>query len=288
MRNNRSQRAKIAEDTLRILKQGYYTNHAGEVVSIASLLAHAKESSRLYRPEDFHQMAALRDEMDRQRCVQTTFEVKNETTLHAAQRLANDKSEDRILCLNFASARNPGGGFLKGSQAQEESLARASGLYPCIAQMTEYYETNRLQKSCFYTDYMIYSPDVPIFRDDADTLLEQPYVASILTAPAVNRGAVTRNELHRLSQVKEVMSQRIEKLLFVCANHHHTTLVLGAWGCGAFRNSPENIAALFAYHLLENKLFKQRFKKIVFAVLDHTKELSIIRPFKEVFSSDTL
>ena len=286
MRNNRSQRAKVAEDTLRILKKGYYTNHAGEFVTIASLLAHAKESSRLYRPEDFHQMAALRDETDQQRCVHTMFEVTNETTLHAAHRLVNDKLGDRVLCLNFASARNPGGGFLKGSQAQEESLARASGLYPCIAQMTEYYETNRRQRSGFYMDYMIYSPDVPIFRDDDATLLERPYIAGILTAPAVNRGAVTRNEPHRLSQIKEVMSQRIEKILFVCAHHHHTTLVLGAWGCGAFRNSPEDIAALFAYHLLENKLFKQQFKKIVFAVLDNTKELRIIRPFEDAFLSD--
>lgn len=286
MENNRSRRAKIAEDTLRILKQGFYTNHAGEVVSIAALLAHAKESTRLYRSEDFHHMAALRDDMDQQRCFHTTFEVTNETTLQAAHRLASDISEDSTLCLNFASARNPGGGFLKGSQAQEESLARASGLYPCIAQMTEYYETNRRQRSGLYTDYMIYSPDVPIFRNDGAALLEQPYVAGILTAPAVNRGAVARNEPRRLSQVNKVMSQRIEKILLVCANHHHTTLVLGAWGCGAFRNSPEEIAALFARHLFENPLFKQRFKKIVFAVLDRSKELRIIRPFEDAFLLD--
>jgi uncharacterized protein (TIGR02452 family) len=168
MKTNRSQLIRIAEDTLRILKQGYYTNPAGEVVSIAALLAHAKASTRLYRPEDFHRMAALQDETNQQLCFHTTFEVTNETTLQAAHRLVNDTSEDRILCLNFASARNPGGGFLKGSQAQEESLARASGLYPCIAQMTEYYEINRRQRSGLYTDYMIYSPDVFVNSSERD------------------------------------------------------------------------------------------------------------------------
>ena len=66
---------------------------------------------------------------------------------------------------------NPGGGFLSGSQAQEESLARATALYPCLAQMTEMYETNRQLNSPLFTDNMIYSPEVPVFRDDDDILL---------------------------------------------------------------------------------------------------------------------
>ena len=53
-----------------------------------------------------------------------------------------------VVCLNFASTKNPGGGFLRGSQAQEESLARASGLYACISPMTGYYDTTRNQPSC--------------------------------------------------------------------------------------------------------------------------------------------
>jgi len=68
--------------------------------------------------------------------------------------------------LNFASAKNPGGGFLGGGSAQEESLARSSGLFPCINQMQQMYETNRAYRSCLYTDHMIYSPRVPVFRDD--------------------------------------------------------------------------------------------------------------------------
>lgn len=110
-----------------------------------------------------------------------------------------------MLALNFASARHPGGGFLGGSQAQEESLARASGLSPCLNQFQEMYDTNQRFSSCLYTDHMIYAPDVPVFRDDDDRLLEEPFLVSILTAPAVNAGAVRRNEPHHVQHIEPVM-----------------------------------------------------------------------------------
>ncbi len=287
MGSNRRQRAHIAEETLRILEQGGYYNQAGEHVPIASSLTLAQEASRLYRPNDFQELEVFLKNGAQELCAHTQFEVTNETTLHAAQRLVAEEAAPHILCLNFASAKNPGGGFLGGSQAQEESLARASGLYPCLTHMHEYYEANRCQKSCFYTDHMIYSPDIPVFRDDQNTLLDCPYTVSILTAPAVNRGAVSQYEPHRLAQVNAVMSQRIAHVLAICAYHHHTTLILGAWGCGVFQNAPEDIAQLFAYHLYENTVFAQRFQKVVFAVLDHSHDLRIIRPFTERFCGGT-
>src|SRR6185437_10556724 len=110
-----------------------------------------------------------------------------------AGRLLRDEGADRVLALNFASARHPGGGFLKGSQAQEESLARASGLYACIAPLRGMYDANHRFRSCLYTDHLIYSPDVPVFRADNDSLLDHPYPVSFVTAPAVNAGAVRTN-----------------------------------------------------------------------------------------------
>src|SRR5260370_3977443 len=85
----------------------------------------------------------------------TTFEVVNCTTLEAARALwSADKGVD-VLCLNFASAKHPGGGFLGGARAQEESLARSSGLYPCIARMQGMYQANKQFGSCPYTHHMI-------------------------------------------------------------------------------------------------------------------------------------
>ena len=241
-------------------------------------------SSIHYRPTDFDEVFALRDGIMTQRGVQPTieFEVVNETTLSAASRLTEADDNVNPLALNFASAKNPGGGFLKGSQAQEESLARASGLYPCIAQMQAMYETNRQFRSCLYTDNMIYSPGVPVFRDDRDQLLEAPYLVSFVTAPAVNAGVVRRRKRENVARIEDVMRERMEKVLSLAVIHHHETLVLGAWGCGVFRNNPRDVARWFGDHLTGNGLFTRSFKKVVFAVLDR-RGGAVVRPFRNVF-----
>jgi uncharacterized protein (TIGR02452 family) len=188
----RSKRAAVAQETVLILMEGRYTAPNRATVSIGEALQSSVERSKLYPPARLRQ--ALKASWARGRMPRPTrFEVANETTLAAARRLLGSGRE-RVLALNFASARNPGGGFLNGSQAQEESLARASGLYACLTRHMEMYEANRRFSSCLYTDHMIYSPDVPVFRDDDDALLEQPYLLSFVTAPAVNAGVVRARE----------------------------------------------------------------------------------------------
>jgi uncharacterized protein (TIGR02452 family) len=283
--SKRTTRAQIAQETLTILASGQYVGPGGETVDLQSDLASAQAGSVLYRPGDFKRVFPRRDEILRERgdAPPTEFQVVNETTLHAARRLL-DEGSTRVLALNFASARNPGGGFLKGSQAQEESLARASGLYACQTALMEMYEVNRQQPSCLYTDHMIYSPDVPFFRDDNDLLLGQPFPVSVLTAPAVNAGAVQRNEPSSVGRIEAVMLARMEKVLSVAVAHGHETLVLGAWGCGVFANDPEQVASWFARHLRGDGLFRVAFRKVVFAVLDGKPGGSTIRHFERLFA----
>jgi uncharacterized protein (TIGR02452 family) len=130
---------------------------------------------------------------------------------------------------------------------------------------------------------MIYSPQVPFFKNDDGELLEQYYTCSVLTVPAVNAGVVRQQEHGNINSIGEVMLSRMEKLLSIAAIHRYDTLVLGAWGCGVFRNDPEEVASLFSYHLLDNPVFKNAFKKIVFAVLDRTANEGTIKPFREKF-----
>ena len=131
---SRTRRAEIARETLTILERGGYPGPTGREVSIRAPLDAARSGSVLYTPEGFDEVLRRRDALLRGRADHppVAFEVANETTLHAARRLLGEDPGARVLALNFASARNPGGGFLGGSQAQEESLARASGLYACI------------------------------------------------------------------------------------------------------------------------------------------------------------
>jgi uncharacterized protein (TIGR02452 family) len=208
----------------------------------------------------------------------TTIEVKNETTLSAAMRLLASGYKPAVL--NFASATHPGGGFLSGARAQEEYLARSSGLYACL-ENNAMYRFHRGRHDSLYTDYVIYSPDVPVFRSDDGVLLDNPYAASIITSPAVN---AKRVHPERRTEILTAMWSRILKVLSVGRLHSHNSIVLGAWGCGAFGNDPSEIAKLFRRALEEN--FKGAYERVVFAIVDWSTERRFIGPFQNVFETD--
>ncbi|MFK7905770.1 MAG: TIGR02452 family protein, partial [Chitinophagales bacterium] len=257
----RNNRKNIATDTLQALEQGYFNTSKGEQVQIKEIQTFAEQNTITYAP-------AMTDELLQNRSIKiletpTAIEVTNETSLNATRRLINEGYTD-VLCLNFASARNAGGGFLGGSQAQEESIARATGLYPCLMQAPDYYNTNRKVKSCFYTDYMIYSPKVPILKDEVGNYLAGLVTASFITAPAVNTGVVKQREALRLKEIEVVMKRRIGKVLAIALEHVHSSIVLGARGCGVFQNNPDDMARYFK-EVIEGG-FNNQFRQITFAI----------------------
>jgi uncharacterized protein (TIGR02452 family) len=268
----RSHRAGVAEETLAILRSGQYTNPSGRVVNLGKLLRQAKDGTCSYPPEADLRVPAFPDRS-------TRIEVVNASTLDAARGLA-DKGH-RVAALNFASAKNPGGGFLNGAQAQEESLARASGLYAMLLD-DPMYDHHRSQSDPVYTTWVIYSPDVPVFRTEEGRLLDEPYFCSFLTSPAVNAGAL-RHRDRRGDEIRRVMQERVERVLAVAALHGHEVLVLGAWGCGVFRNDPGQVAELFRDALAGR--FRGAFTRVVFAVLDPSDEGRSVGPFEQVFGT---
>jgi len=276
----KSTRITIAEDTLRIVGAGFYVNTHGASVLIRHEQLRCVTNSIHYTEALLEEInAGVSATLSQASPVSTVFNVWDCTTLEAASALVQQGVTD-VLALNFASAKNPGGGFLNGAQAQEESLARSSGLYPSLVRHMEMYNTNRRYTSCLYTDQMIYSPKVPVFKNDDGTLLDAPYQLSFITAPAVNAGVIQQNEPDSLSQIEPVMLSRIDKLLSVAVLHGHKTLLLGAWGCGVFKNDPKDVAAYFAKHLLHGR-FANYFDRVVFAV--KASDERFIVPFREHF-----
>lgn len=276
-------RTQIAWETLDILTNGSYVNHRKETVSIRPALQYAADNTVLYRPEDFETVYRQRDQAPAQE--PGVIEVTGESTYAAAYRLVVKEKQKDVCCLNFASAKNPGGGFLRGAHAQEEALARASGLYTCLQRKNEMYQINRNYNSPLYTDHMIYSPLVPVFRNDADALLDDYYSVSVITAPAVNAGAVMNNEPEKEHLIDGVMLSRMEKLLSVAVAQGQTTIILGAWGCGVFRNDKAAVADGFAC-LLNSATFRHRFTRVVFAIYDNTPGQETIRTFKKRLTHD--
>ena len=272
----RSNRAGIAQQTLEIIERGTYQAPDGALVDLRAELGRAIDGSRLYADEQLE--AIVREQLATPGASPTRLEVTEETSVLAIRRLVVEQELD-TLCLNFASAKNAGGGFLGGAEAQEESLARASGLYGSLISQRGYYDANRGSRSAFYTEHMIYSPGVPMFRDDSGALLSRPHLASFITAPAVNAGVVHEREPERASEIAAVMRRRVARVLGLALAFGHRALVLGAWGCGVFRNDPKLIAALFAEALETD--FKDRFDHVVFAVFDRSQGQGCLRAFRE-------
>jgi uncharacterized protein (TIGR02452 family) len=185
------------------------------------------------------------------------------------------------MCLNFASAKNPGGGFLRGTVAQEECIARASGLYPCLLTAPEYYTFHRSQQDFLYSDYMIWSPRVPVFKYENGDVTDNVMCISVITSAAVNKRELQKTNDAKADVIEAVMRTRIEKVLALSIAKKQHTLILGAWGCGVFSNDPELIAALF-HEALTGK-FANCFDRIVFAIMTNNEDM--IDPFRKRFKN---
>lgn len=266
--NARSKNVSIAKETQQVIKDKKYTAPSGSVVDISTSLD-AALSGTVYYPGD--ETAILtRDRAP----IHSTIEVVNETTAQAAVRL-QASGKTNIVALNFASARNQGGGFLAGAIAQEEDLCRASGLYACLKKKPMFYNTNIMCDDSYYTNGIIYSPNVPFFRDEHNLFLEKPFELSIISAPAPNVNGIKQLDQNKLI---DILSQRIVKILDVAAFHGHKNIILGAWGCGAFGNDPNVVSSLLQAGVLLNPYFEH----VTYAVYDTREPFVIYETFKKI------
>lgn len=268
-----------ADETLALLEAGHFIAPDGRRIELHDEQARAVRGTRLYSPEQASALLASRASSDGGR---PQIEVTGETTQIAARRLVLDEGVDDPLLLNFASARNPGGGFVNGAKAQEEDLCRCSGLYPTLLTQRAYYDANRACTSALYTDHLIHSPKVPWFRARSRDRPDALFLASVITAPAPNAGVVREREPQAVGDIETALRRRAGCVLSVAAAHGHRTLLLGAWGCGVFRNDPAQVADAFGAWL-ESPQFAGAFDRVVFAVYDTSKTQGALRAFEARF-----
>ena len=181
----------------------------------------------------------------------------------------------KVAVLNFASSTSPGGGVENGASAQEECLCRVSTLYPCLkaqAAREKFYGPHRAAPNPLHNDDIIYTQDVVVLKDDDYNVLSSPFRVDVITCAAPNLRESPSNRYNRhdgdavhISPEKllELHLKRARKILSAAAANGAEVLILGAFGCGAFRNDPEVVAA--AYHQVLPQ-FLNHFKTIEFAV----------------------
>lgn len=270
----------VAKETIAISDRGGYHAPSGAWVSLEAAHRSALDGTLLYTPDDLAQLYANLTPSGGQ--TRHSVEVVEGTTQEVAMSLVKDQGVDDLVLLDFASARNVAGGFVRGAKAQEEDLARCSTLYRCLQKHPTYYERNRAQDSLLYTDHIIYSPRVPFFRASGRDLLEVPYQASVITAPAPNSGQYLRQYPDRASHVDVALRQRAAYVLAIARDRCHETLLLGAWGCGVFMNDPARVAAAFA-DALDAPELQGAFRRVVFGIYDRSKRQRTLQAFRAQF-----
>jgi uncharacterized protein (TIGR02452 family) len=280
----REMRAKIFQDTLRFVQAGAY--HTGGI-SIPISNENVVESA-----EFFDAPEPLEDGGD----FQTKFSVINSDCLEAAQLLLNAGRNPCVL--NLASGRNPGGGVIRGAGAQEENLFRRTNLFRSLYQFASYADEYGLKKH--EKNYPlnqdtggIYSGNITVFRGSEKNgycLLQQPFKVAFVTVPAISHPDLEEKDdgYHIADHLVGQTQDKIRTILRIAGKYRHDTLVLGAFGCGAFANPPNHMAELFKAVFSEPE-FKTKFRLAVFAITsDHNSKKSHnphgnVLPFLEVF-----
>lgn len=239
--------------------------------------------------------------------VKTTIEVTGEDTVTAARRLvaspeisafghlsatdtpststsvSGSASDGRVAVLNFASARHPGGGYLTGAKAQEEDLCRKALLYWCLLAAPDYYAAHERARDPFYSHRLIYSPAVPVIRNNRNRLAAPMITMDVITCAAPNAGVIQRYRPELVDRVPAELTERSGAVLEAAVRHGARRLVLGAWGCGVFRNDPRHVAAAFRAHLTGDGAYRDVFEHVTFAVLDRSEEQRNLRAFRDAF-----
>lgn len=196
----------------------------------------------------------------------TKIEVVSGTTFATAKGFCKF---GRVAVLNFANPENPGGGVQNGAMAQEECLCRSSNLYPCLCDKSvfaDFYLYHRNLRSFFYSDRLIYTKGVTVFKDDCEVPQLMPenewFQVDVITCSAPY---IARRKYTNKAALKELLKSRIKNIFEAALDNGAKVLILGAFGCGAFKNPPEIVAKAF-HEVIEENAYQAKFKKIVFAI----------------------
>lgn len=283
---------KIADGTLEAISQGGYVNSQGErqVLQSGNTLS---ENSQYYN--------IITRAITEAKYTELKVSVVNQDCLQAAQEQV--LQGDRVAVVMFGSPIEPGGGFTEGIGAQEEELCYRSEIAGCLVNQIERFTTGKehfyplANRSDGLLDRLIHTPDVTVFRGTRSedyAFLDSPFkVGMLIIAASVRpplKGLGTDLIEYENEEDEANMRALIISQLFVAYEKGYDTVILGAFGCGAFKHPPQAVAKL--YDEVIQTYFQGAFKKIIFAIVEDSSSrnphnpIGNVRPFQEVFGSD--
>lgn len=294
--NNSASRRRIADETLAAIERGE-VQHQGSTYLIREAIAHSIENTLFFPPDSTLATWSTAAPASRS-ALPGQLELCEGSTLQRVRALLQELNANaainadgpaRVGVLSFASATKPGGGFLTGAQAQEESIARASTIYASLVTQTaaRFHQLHKKdRRGGFYSHSMIFSPSVLVLRDDAGAWVP-PYQIEVVTSAAVNAGVVRRDAGDSLgpdtaARIEGAMRERMARILFLFEQRGLRNIVLGSFGTGVFRNDVSMVADIW-FDLLaaDGARFAHSFDRVVFGIIDR----QTVERFKAVFES---
>jgi uncharacterized protein (TIGR02452 family) len=219
--------------------------------------------------------------------------VVDNDCLYAAEDLVKQGLKPAVL--NMASFHTPGGGVERGSSAQEESIFRRTDIFRSLYQfhsVGENYRIKQLEERYPLEMHYgaIYTPNVTVFKsaeNDGCKLLDNPFSIDVITIAAVRKPELENGKLP--AWVVDILKIKIRQMFDIALENGNDSLVLSAFGCGAYGTQPKEMARLF-HEAIESDKYKGAFKKIVFAIINlpstngtHNPEGNF-KPFKDEFN----
>lgn len=282
---NKEQRIAIYKATVETVFKGFYSDSKGSQVHIDGLDDYMVNRTKYYDRK------ALIDHSSLPR-YETEIKVIDNDTIYAAKELLDRGLKPAVL--NMASFHTPGGGVIKGSSAQEENIFRRSNIFKSLYQYhdigIQYGVTQRAERYPLDFNYGgIYTPKVIVFRKSDESnyeFLDEPYYVDVITVPAVKNPKIENEKI--VHWVEIVIKNKIKQILNIALENGNDSLVLSAFGCGAYGTPPEQMARFFA-DVLASEKYEGLFKVIHFAIINlpstngsHNPNGNL-QPFKNVF-----
>ena len=284
----KEERIAVFENTIKIAKKGMYISPSDKEITI-------QNTDKMIEGTKFYSKMVNIDftSIDR---FDTKIKVVNKDCLLAARDLFMEGCNPVVL--NMASFIRPGGGVLKGSSAQEENIFRRSNIFQSLY-MFDYVGNNygiKQREERYPLDYnfgAIYTPYVTIFRNSEDKryeYMDDPFSVCVISAAAVKKPSLTENGKLQ-SWTVDTLSNKVRQILSVALENKHTSIVLSAFGCGAYGTPPSEMAKIFD-KILRSDNYRGAFQNVLFAIIDDNNSFAKhnpkgnYAPFAEVFGND--
>lgn len=282
---NKEERIKVFENTVKIAKKGEYIAPNGETVKIEH------EDDMLNGTKFYGRKATV--DYDSIPRYETDIKVVNNDCLYEALNLIEKGLKPCVL--NMASFITPGGGVTRGSSAQEENIFRRTNIYKSLYQFhhigDDYGVEQKEERYPLEQNFGgIYTPSVTVFKASEDVnyrMLDNPFLVSVISVPAVKKPPLDNGKI--VPWAIDMIKNKIRQIFDIALEHGHDTLVLSAFGCGAYGTPPEQMAKFF-YDTINSKRYKGAFKVIRFAIIDlpstngaHNPNGNI-KPFQDMFN----